>query len=314
MDIIEEQTSTIRKLLFCEIEIEFRDTYTPNDADLFRSFFSRITKLSEDKDSLRYQKFGDKVLFMKDVIFDVTDKFITGKFFCIRTDVFPQIINMNSDELTDIVAGEQDGIAETSHFVIDYRSEIIKMSIEYNHSGAKISDFNNYCGLLGIKFEATSKFNVLMISASENHLKALEDKRTNISEFKIRILQSNLSLIQNADQGLYSALRNTFDLFDPKYAELKLKFDYKKQAIPKAKDMISNVVKSIKSDLAARKAIDTLSVRAENPDKNFKMELYDLLVEKLKTEITVKRKARSRAIVSEDILPKMREELIKIKI
>ena len=59
---------------------------------------------------------------------------------------------------------------------------------------------------------------------------------------------------------------------------------------------------------------ETLKIRAMNRKENFKMELFNLLIDKVETEVTVQRKPKHKVIISADMFDKIAQGILSERI
>ena len=114
-------------------------------------FFETITRLAVTRAKIRYQRFGDKFIFIQGL--KNQDGIINAKVRCIRLDLFPEIINMVTDDIKEIEGSEYDGIVETTHILIDYRNtndipSILSLTQKHDFNNLKQTQTNN--GVLDI--------------------------------------------------------------------------------------------------------------------------------------------------------------------
>lgn len=309
---MDEIVITRRKIYFYQLEIKYLDTFSPSDGDHFREFYSQITKLAQTKNALRYQVIGEKILFIQDIKFVPNEKKIKGKLRCIRKDILPEIINMSDDTTKGIEVEDEEGIVETTHFVIDYSKTTKRIALEFNQYGARINDFIYYCSVIGSQISATSKVDALIIT--RDNLDLFKKQINNCSEFVVRVHKTELNEIKKLDNKLYSSLEKSVELFNPEYAELILKFDYRTQPTLEANTFIKNIISKLITNKKNKQHFETLTVKAENSYNNNRIELFDLLIDKARVELQVQKKAKYRSIVSEDILEKMTNEISTLKL
>lgn len=303
---------TQRKIYFYQLDINYLDTFKPSDGDCFREFFSQITKLAKTRDALRYQSIGEKILFIQDIIFVSNEKKIKGKLRCIRKDILPEIINMSDDSTKGIEVEDEEGIVETTHFVIDYSKKTKRIALEFNQYGARINDFIYYCSIIGTQISATSKVDAIIIT--RDNLDIYKKQINNCSEFVVRVHKKELNEIKKLDNKLYSSLEKSVELFNPEYAELILKFDYRTQPTLEANLFVKNIITQLINKKENKQHFETLTVKAENLYNNNRIELFDLLIDKARVELKVQKKAKYRSIISEDILEKMTNEISILKL
>lgn len=143
-----------RTIHYYDLEFQFLDDFHSEDGDQFREIFKIIVSLAKTRANIRYQIFGEKSIFIQDIKFEPDSKIITGKLRCVRKDILPELMNTKTDEARGIDAKDEEGLVETTHFLIDYSKKRKKLAIEFNQFGAKIVDFINYIQNIGINKNA----------------------------------------------------------------------------------------------------------------------------------------------------------------
>lgn len=299
-----------RTIHFYELKFDFLEDFMPEDGDQFREIFRIIISLAKTRANIRYQEFGEKSIFIQDVKIEPNNKLVIGKLRCVRTDILPEIMNKNTDEARGIEAKEEEGLVETTHFVIDYSRKTKKLAIEHNQFGAKITDFIHYLQNIGVSKKALKTVGFTPIVKDE--LSKLHDRIRRCSEFVVKVHKDNIEEIKKLDDKIYSALKASIDHFHSDYATLILKFDYRQRKETKEiNKSIFNIIRKLIKDKDKTELFNTLSVKAEDSDKNELLENFDLLIDKVKSEVTVEKKKRYKTVVSVDIFEKIKTELIK---
>lgn len=299
-----------RQINYYELNPIFRDDYDFGDVEKFTHLFRVIYDLSKTRARMRYQTYGEKLFFIQDVKFIPETKLILGKLRCIRMDDFPEIFNTNTDIAREIPADDVEGIVETTHFIIDYGKTIKKLSFEVNFNGARIKEFIHYLQTIGFSKGIVEELGYRVIS--RDVLDSMIKRMNRCSEFVVRIHKNNIPKINEIDDNLFTVMDKVEEHFEQDYVTLSLKFDYKKKtATQKINETIKKLTSFLKEDDSHLEVFNKLSVKAEDSDKNNKLEIFDLLIDKLKSEINVERKMRSRTIVSSDIYEKMQQEMTR---
>lgn len=304
-------TQVDRLIHFYELEFNFNPLFRTVDERPFRELFAFIVKMAKDKHANRYLPLFDKIVFIHEIQVKPEEKMIYGKLLCIRKDVFPEIISTITDVSKGIEAAEDEGIVETTHFAVyDNGKDKPVVALEYNLYGCKINDFYGYIERVGVIYNAV--INGRYMPIVRNQLESIADRIIRCSEFYVKIHKNNIAQIQSVDTGLYSALVASVDQYNSDYASLTLNFDYKnKPATPEVNNVIFNLIRAIGSDKSKINLFEKLQIIAEDADRNNKLQAFDLLVDKVKSRIKVEKKEKHRSIVSADLYPKMRSELIK---
>lgn len=304
-------TQVARLIHFYELEFSFHRDFRPTDGRPFRELFALIVKMAREKHHQRYQTSYDKIVFVHEVKVSPEEKMIYGKLLCIRKDVFPEIMNTITDIPRGIEAAEEEGIVETTHFAIyDNGIDTPIVALEYNLYGCKINDFFNYVENVGLMHEAI--LNGRYIPIVRNELESLADRIVRCAEFYIKIHKDNIAEIEHIDTGIFSALVASVDQFNSDYASLTLNFDYKKKtATPEVNNAIFKLIQLLVKDQTKVNLFEKLRVIAEDADRNNKLQAFDLLVDKVKSNIRVEKKEKHRSIISTDMFTKMHSELIR---
>jgi hypothetical protein len=302
-----------RTIHYYELEFDFNENFVPEDGNQFRELFKIIIQLAKTRAKIRYQKIGEKAVFIQDVKIEPDNKVIIGKLRSVRKDILPEIMNTETDEARGIEAKAEEGLVETVHFVIDYSKKKKKLAFEYNQFGAKITDFIYYLNVIGISKEATQSIGYNPIVKDE--LSKMKDRINRCSEFFVKIHKDNIEQIKGMDKKLYSSLKSAIDHFKTDYASLKLKFDYRRRTETNAiNKTIFNLINKLVEDKSKTEYFNTLCIKAEDDDKRNRLENFDLLIDKIRSEIKVQKKERYRTVISSDIFEKMKDELNKKKI
>lgn len=290
-----------RIINYYELDFVFREE---ND---FKSFFATLTTLAKTRAKIRYQRFGDKYVFIQGI--ENKDEMIKAKMRCVRMDLLPELMDINTDETKEIDAKEQEGIVETTHFIIDYRKEgQIILALEYNHYGSKITDLVEYVKRIGISKEILDK--VIFTPIIKNELNTLHERIGRFSEFVVRVHKDNVPKIKEMDTKLWQACSASVDNFDNDYSTLRLKFDFKKRSeTPLIRSTVLNLIKHFKKKHIDKHIFNQLYMKAEDNDKNGVLEKFDLLLEKVNSSIKVQRKRKYRTLISKDMFDKMTNEL-----
>jgi len=291
---------TVKRIIYYyELHIKYLD-----GNDLI-SFFNRINQLSTDKESTRYQNFGSRTLFVQGIQID--GDYINGKLRSIRTDLFPELINMTTDEVKDIEAGADDGVMETSHFIIKKSGNKVYLAIEYNHYGAKIEDIVLYLKNVGFILTITRDVGYI---AYLNSVQNLINRINRVSEFSMKVHKNNIAELQAVDGNLYQSARVLTDSFENEFAVLDFKIDYRKfNDTPLIKKSILGIYKWFEENPDKKYLFNYVNFTAEDEEKNKLLQTFDLLADKLKSTVTVQKKSSGRIVISADMFPKMRIEM-----
>jgi hypothetical protein len=291
-----------RVINYYELDFKFKDG---NDLN---TLYNELINLEKSKNEKRYLAVGEKLIFIQG--FENNQKFFKGKIRCIRKDVLPELMNTETDETKEIEAEEEEGLVETTHFIIDYRNKKTYLALEYNHYGSKITDFVNYIQTTGLKLDIL--IHVGFKPIVKDDLAKLKEKINRFSEFIVKIHKDNIDEIKKMDSKIWGALNASFENFQSEYATLILKFDYKQYVeTPYIKQSVFNLISFLAKNNSKKYLFNKLEIKAEDESKNNLLEHFDLLLEKVNSEIKVERKPKYRTIISIDMFEKMINEINK---
>jgi hypothetical protein len=276
----------------------------------FIKIFTRINKTSKDKAKGRYIQINDRMVYITDLKFLNEAKKITGKIFNIRMDVFPELINTESDKLRDIEATDKEGIVEITHFVLSYSKDPIILCFEYNHYGPRISDFIYYIDIFGAKEKVSDKCDFFALTRDD--LKNYKSRMHRFSFFLAKVHKDNVLRLNEIDSELFSAISTANSISDAEYVTLSLKYDYANSpSTSKIKTIVNKLIDKLVTDKKYLNVFDTLKVKAEDANNNDKLKEFDLLNIWIQTEVKVQKREKSRSIMSTDLFDKMMTSLYK---
>lgn len=276
----------------------------------FNTFFKVLTSLAKTRAKIRYQLFGDKYVFIQGI--ENKDGLLKAKMRCVRMDLLPELMNMTTDETKEIDAKEKEGVVETTHFIIDYRKDKIVLSLEYNHYGSKINDLVNYIQRIGVHKGIIE--NVGYAPIVKNELKKMKERVNRFSEFVVKVHKDNVPKIKKMDKSIWQVLDLSKDNFDSDYATLTLKFDFRQRSeTPQIKNSTFNVIDYLSKNYKDKHLFNQLYMRAEDEEKNNRLSKFDLLLEKVNSELKVQKKAKSRTLISEDMFDLMVKAIDELK-
>ncbi|WP_035677607.1 hypothetical protein [Flavobacterium limnosediminis] len=297
-----DKISKVKRVInYYELEFKFRENNNFND------LFETITTLANTRAKIRYQKYGDKLVFIQGI--ENSENFLKAKMRCVRKDLLPELMNTKTDETKEIEAEEEEGLVETTHFIIDYRNNKIILALEYNHYGSKINDLIHYIQKIGIHKEILD--NVGFKAIVKDDLEKFKERINRFSEFVVKVHKDNLAQIKKMDEKIWSSLNASFENFQSDYATIVLKFDYKQRSeTPLIQNSVFNILNYFKKHKNQKYLFNKLCLRAEDAEHNNVLENFDLLLEKIHSEIKVERKVKYRTLISVDMFQKMTQELL----
>lgn len=276
----------------------------------FTAVFKKIIALSHTKSSERFVMNNDKQLYLTDIKFDNTLKRISGKLLNIRMDGFPELMSTKDDAIRDIDAAEEEGIIETSHFILSLAKGSMLLSMEFNQYGPRINDFIFYLEHFIFKEGVAAKieYNAFVRDDLENYKKRIH----RVSSVVAKVHKDDVKRVNEYDKDLFDAIATAANISEAEYVTLELKYDYRSMPdTPVIRNKILKIINKLISNKKAHSVFTKLVVNAEDNDHNDKLKNFDLLNIWIKTRIMVEKKPKSRVIVSADIFSKMGIDLVK---
>ena len=267
-----------------------------------------VNKLVSDKNKSRYLKRENDTLFFGQLDFIPDKKYIKGKLFKVRNDIFPQLINMTNEDISDLIIDEEQGVLETTHFLIDYRRKNkAQIALEYNHYGARITEFVKYLSYLGRQTKTIKR--VDMTPLVRDRLESIATRVNRVSKFTVKVHKDNINRIQEIDEGLGTTFYHAQNYSNSDYVTLGLKLDYKEKTDTSTiRESLMNWVRKFISSPEEVENFEQFRIEAEDEENNNKLEVFDLLIDKEQSKISTEKKSSSRTIISDIFFPKIIEE------
>ncbi|MBK8089150.1 MAG: hypothetical protein IPK31_15085 [Chitinophagaceae bacterium] len=203
-----------RTIHFYDLLVKFNPDFTLDKKKYltnFQALLSQIKRIVADKDPRRYQQVGEKILFINDLTItpQPNKMVIQGKLLSVRKDFSPELLNTETDLTRDINAKDEEGIVETTHFVIQQKNEStsnkLKLALEFNQFGAKISELEYYLAILGGNFGITTEIKHAAIV--RDSLKKTKQRIGEVSKITIKLHKDNLRVLQDVDAGIFQHLK-----------------------------------------------------------------------------------------------------------
>lgn len=278
-----------------------------NQSDII-SLFKEIRKLGTAKDLARFEQKGDKLLYITDIKVDATLKQIQGMIYSVRTDVFPEILDITDDKIRDVNATADEGICEKSHFIISYKRKETLLAFEQNNFGAWISDIIYYIEKKGLIYKIWDSLGHLPISNDD--LKSTDGKINRVSLVVAKVHKNNIARVKKFDADLFTAFQSASEASYAEYVTLEFKYDYKKV---QGGQPIRSLVHKLIGQLANKKShpFEILKVKGENAHNNNLLRDFDLLNLWVKSKINIEKRPKTRTLISSDAYDKIKGALFK---
>jgi hypothetical protein len=277
--------STIKRYIhYYNLLIGYSSGYDSNPKKSFVELLDRLETDINIKNPARLFLYSDRTFCVDNLTVRKADNLAFGRLCAIRAEDFPQVFNLTNGDTRDFDALESEGLVEYSHFVINYEPLNPHIAIEYNQYGGKILDFVRYFIYAGANYGITSGMGQQNIV--NDSLSVIQNKIGRVSKLSAKAQRNNIDAIQRMENGLGSVMALAKDHFSLADVEIDLKFDYKhvteQSSITKT---IRTLIDKISNNPLLTDNFLKLTIDAENLERNSKIEAFDLLVAKVRSEI-----------------------------
>lgn len=287
---------------------EFVPKYKRDSKETLIDLFKKINQLKIAKDPSRFENYGDKYIYVTDIIIHTKTKQIEGKVLHIRKDAFPELMDITDDKIRDVDATKDEGIVEKTHFILSYKNKNMTLSFEHNQYGGRITDLIFYLEHKGMIHGILEKITFNPIN--RDNLKTVRKRIKNISFIVAKVHKDNIKRLKSIDSDIFTAFETVENVTSAEYVTLELKYDVVKGA---SGSLIRGKLDKILDYFGKNKSqpFNILKVKAEDSENNNLLKEFDLLNLWYRSNIKVDLKNKSKTIVSIDIISKMRKELNK---
>ncbi len=304
-----KDTHIDRIVHYYDLDLYFKPEFNPASGKKTLELFKKIIDLAKSKSPERYQTYGEKAIFIQEVEFESATNLMTGKLRCIRKNILPEIMDMDTDELRELEAKDSEGLLETSHFIISLKNNTPLIALEYNQFGGRINDIVNYLRRIGL--DNAILLDAKSVSIVKDELAIIRQRIAKCSEFYIRVHRDNIPEIEAMDNMMYSTIKASAAHFQSEYASIALKFDYKNDDTSVIDGLVHRLLDIFIKSPEKSAALKELKVKAEDTSKAFHLSEFNLLEGKLRSEIRVPKKEKFRTIISKIMFELMKAELVQ---
>lgn len=230
---------------------------------------------------------------------------------------FPEVIDKVSDDIEEL-AEESDptkGLYEETHFVIYLRpnNEPPVLAIESVMKGAKTRDVENFLNVGMVKAgfnNDTLRFDPVFAFQYENFEARIED----VANLKMMFHYSDIAAFTQYDATAGELLRLAQNYADTEYVTLEFKVNFqrteRRHNTDDLKSRVLNFVRIFRRNPEAKRLVKKLDVRAQDKQAEGKIRLFDLIEEKVASEITVeKKRPTSQYYLSNDMYNAIRSRI-----
>jgi hypothetical protein len=309
-----DRLKTIKRLVhYYEVLAGYKSGFRPTHTKY--PFIDLLQKIITDINNgdIDQHAFSDKTFLIPHLEYNKDNDIYQGKLYTVRSEDFPQLINVNTKVIRDIEAAVDDGIVETSHFLIYCKKNYPQVAYEYNQHGGRINDLLRCLSNSGTKHDITIGMTNQKI-VSEN-LDSFIKRMGKLSRMTVKVHRSNLSIVENVSPKLASGLNGIIEEFEGEYGEINVKFSYDEVSRNSGTfGMIKDVIGEFIKNPLRQKAFDKFIVDAEDIENQNRLHAFDLLLERVRSELKVERKEKSRIINSDNTFKLMNEEFKKLDV
>lgn len=305
-------TKLKRRIFFYSTKASFKKEYAASFGEGLVKVFNDIDSLHKARNKHRFVPYNDRMIGLVVNKIDSQKRLIEGKIRSVRTDFFPQLIDTDSDKERDIEAAANEGILEVTHFSISYNDQGANVAIEYNHYGAKVHEIGYFIKAKfgSVCFDVGDSLQTIILTRDE--LPRLQARMKRCTEFTVKVHQDNFEKIKALDGKLYSALEESIKYYDCESAYLKLRFDLNKAKPDNSiKASIEKLISKILQKRERADLFEELLVRAEDSDKADRLSTFDLLVDKIRSDVQWEHRPKSRVVLSSGAFESLAIELSK---
>ncbi|PHK34707.1 hypothetical protein VF13_37850 [Nostoc linckia z16] len=305
---------TIKRYIhYYELLIGYQREYERDLKDSFMKLLKAVIDENNSRSRNSFFVYDGRTFCIQGLTIRDAEKIAFGKLCAIRSEDFPQVFNLRNGSTRNFDAEDFEGLVEFTHFVINYKPKYERIAIEYNQYGGKILDFVRYLEHIGkvsgIVTGMTQK-NIV----NEN-LAEVKDKIGRVSKFTVKANSSHIESIRAVDAGLGTVLDQAKNHYNLQDIQVELKFDYSrsntKEAIYKTLDTI---VKAFTKNPQKTDLFLKLQVDAENTERDNKIQAFDLLMDKVRSELKATKDGKNRTLISNELLQNMIVEMKKLNL
>jgi hypothetical protein len=187
------------------------------------------------------------------------------------------------------------------------RPKHIILAIEYNQQGGKSNDLQRYINFINHELELNSiRFEPYVKDELESFIRRIQK----CAFFRVKVKKENIPYVEQLNERLYTSLNSMQQLGKSDTVEIILNYNLHKDSETRT---MTSLIKNFTSYLVQHRSFsehfENLEVRAEDEDNHRRMELFDLLSDKLKSLVRVERRERAKVVISIDMFNKLQDEL-----
>jgi hypothetical protein len=315
-------------------ELQF---FLNGDYELPKSFetpimalLSMITRIAREKRDIRYLNANERKLFINEINFDTSavsegKRIVKGKLLSVRKDFFPMLLNTNTDKERDIDALEDEGIVETTHFIIQEtnknKTDKVKVCLEHNQFGAKIGDLVYYLEQIGRYLGIVDGIQATFLQ--RNALKAYQNRMGQVAKIHIKVNKDDIPALRRVTDGggLFQSAEAAREYFQQDDLVIELSYNiYQQRDNPNSgpamasRSFTQKMLKHLIDHPGDARLFEHFVIKAEDSEKADQLNSFDLLINKIKDTITVEKRPKFRTIISLDMFEKMIDSWNRLKI
>lgn len=279
----------------------FDDSNGQNSQTALLKLFEKVKDNINKKSQSAFVKHGGGDYLIDVCTIDAdSKKVIKGVIRCF-TDESPELFNRKNYNTRDIEKAEDENIAFSTHFVIRVIDDKVDLAIESNRKGPNYQNLIYYLEVFGKKLRLIDS--ITPIPHTRDSLEEIKEKFGRCSEFLVKIHKEKIPVLKKVDENLHGIMEKIKESYEQEYATMILKYDYKdRNETNKIWQTIINIRKYLLHDSDNKFTFEKLEAKGEEKTKNLKLELFDLLSDKLKVLVPAEKRENSEAILYPNFL------------
>jgi hypothetical protein len=297
-----------RTIHYYHLPVEPRPDDFVTHNDLFMRALTKCIQLTNARSDARFVKSADgSSITIREVTWDTVSRRFKGKMSAVRGE-FPELLDKGRDVVRDIDANEDEGVVEVSHFMLDLNGQYPTIALEYNHYGPKIQHFNHFvCKMAEL---VNHRVNIGTIFVVRDTLQTYLDRMSRCARFVVSVHEDNIARVREIDEGIATALEAAHRLGHSELVKITLGFDWRrKNNTETIMGHIKNLVRFLLKNKGAADTFETLSIEAEDAEHGNRLNLFDLLTDKIKSVVKVEVREKTGNVVSIDMFGQLESEM-----
>lgn len=261
----------------------------------FPEVLSIVNNLSEDKDM--YSGDDEKKIYIEE--FNKKNSYYTGIIRSIKMNNLPSKSKIGTRKPEPLNFSEDEGLGDATHFIFFPVSKIL--AVEYNHTGVRTAGIIDHVNQKLISNDVENNKNIKVFPLFSRDIIRKLDNIGEIKMLSFMIPKTRISDLKEIDNDLFESLDKIKNLWETQEIELVLRASprSKKSILKDSSSFIKNL-RSVFSKHPPSETFDRLKIKALDNKKN-ELHYFDLLEEKIESEVKVVKLNRTKEIDTENV-------------